>query len=486
MIGDAMVARSALHILTDGAGGAFVWWMEGASFYIKRIGSDGATIEGWPARGQLVVTLSDANRRPDVIGDGAHGVYAAWPGNAPHPSDPRAAFVIHLGPNNESTGGYGVSRIVSAPDPVPTFDESPQLALAVDGGAYVGWARVSFDSQAFPSSWRLLRLTRSALPAPGWPLGGIEVRPLQYYDTVMRWARLDMHPDGQGGLYYFLADQVSQGTFDLDARVYRLLEDGGIASGWPASGAPVVNAYCLTDVGPDGGIRVFPGTDGGAVVGAPKFSVHWADYTGATVTPGGGYFAHGLGTHVPGTEAVASGFGSMYTATVKRSGPYGPYESGAFIKLTQVPCPAGWSGVNEYHFEPVLTWFGDVALAPTGDGGVIFIWSQRREIFGLFAKRFGAAGEVVGVDPIPARIGLERAWFAPGSGIRVIGSAGDASAVRLQVFDVAGRRLVSRELVGRGPFDTVIEGTNALPSGIYLVRFAGEDHGATLRVAVVR
>ena len=40
----------------------------------------------------------------------------------------------------------------------------------------------------------------------------------------------------------------------------------------------------------------------------------------------------------------------------------------------------------------VITWYGDVGLTGTGDGGAIFAWSQERERFGIFAIRLGQAG----------------------------------------------------------------------------------------------
>jgi hypothetical protein len=128
----------------------------------------------------------------------------------------------------------------------------------------------------------------------------------------------------------------------------------------------------------------------------------------------------------------------------------------------------------------------DVAIAPTGDGGVFFFWSQINERYGLFARRFSAGGQVVGVPRPEAASTSTRAWFAPGVGLRVAGSLESAGGARIELFDLTGRRRALVRLDGAGAFDTVLPGTDRLEAGIYFVRAQFGSFTQRARVAVAR
>jgi hypothetical protein len=134
--------------------------------------------------------------------------------------------------------------------------------------------------------------------------------------------------------------------------------------------------------------------------------------------------------------------------------------------------------------KPAISWYGDIALAPDGEGGVVFFWSQERERFGLFARRFLPAGGV-GVEESPAlRAALTGLRFTPGVGVRAYVAVPQG---RLDLFDPAGRRTASRGVDGTGAsLELTLPGTAELNSGIYFARLVAGPEVVAGRVAVLR
>ena len=106
LVSDKDVARTETGAASDGAGGAYVWWMEGAQLYLSRLAAQGAVAGGWPAGGRAMGALVDADSRPIVRADGSGGVYVAWLTT----SGILPAWIVvrayHLGPANTPMGGW--------------------------------------------------------------------------------------------------------------------------------------------------------------------------------------------------------------------------------------------------------------------------------------------------------------------------------------------------------------------------------------------
>jgi len=135
----------------------------------------------------------------------------------------------------------------------------------------------------------------------------------------------------------------------------------------------------------------------------------------------------------------------------------------------------------------VLLWYGDIGLASSGDGGAVFFWSQIRQQYGLFARRFGGAGQVTGVDPAATTFGLRSVRFVPGVGVRVSVTSANPGATVLELFDVTGRRIAKDSFeTGVGTIERSVPGTSALASGLYFARLSCRDAATTARVAVTR
>jgi len=82
-----------------------------------------------------------------------------------------------------------------------------------------------------------------------------------------------------------------------------------------------------------------------------------------------------------------------------------------------------------------------------------------------------------GVQPNPSRSGFAVAFTLP-----------DDAPARIDVIDLQGRRIVSRELVGLGRASQVVSlpETRELPAGLYVVRLSQGGRSVTTRAAVIR
>jgi hypothetical protein len=310
----------------------------------------------------------------------------------------------------------------------------------------------------------------------------------QWLGASTRSSLLALAPDGRGGVFVLKGDPVGTNGSEplVDNRVLRFGGDGVPAVDWPgevtlsSSGIPI-----YWDSGSSGSYRAYPDGLDGVLCGVPAYAVHGppgfqVERRNGAGQSGGSAFIGMMAGH---EEVVRQG-GGMFTAEFSPHGPTGLYQPPAYIRLDQWPTPPQWSGIYEQHPETSLWWYGDVGLAPAGERAVVFFWSQERERFGLFARRFSEAGEVTAVGTSPPGAGL-RLRFVRGEGVRVAAELRGVHEPRLDVFDAGGRRRATLRLPGvEGSFEATIPGTAGLSAGLYLVRLVeGPDRvGAKLIV----
>jgi hypothetical protein len=129
-------------------------------------------------------------------------------------------------------------------------------------------------------------------------------------------------------------------------------------------------------------------------------------------------------------------------------------------------------------------------LVPDGQGGALALWDDQRDIPTevLYAQRLVPGGVLDTPAPRSTSFALLAPWPNPVRDALVAGFVlPDASPARLELMDVAGRRIESREVgalgVGR---HTVTLATGSLRPGIYLLRLAGSRGVRFARVAIVR
>jgi hypothetical protein len=123
--------------------------------------------------------------------------------------------------------------------------------------------------------------------------------------------------------------------------------------------------------------------------------------------------------------------------------------------------------------------FTDATVAPGGRYAYRISWLE-----GATPR---ASSEVWVDVPAAASFALDGARPNPASrGVFVSLSLPDAAPARLELLDVAGRRLAERQVSGAGAHTVDVSAGLALEPGVYLVRLTHGDQSLTARVTVIR
>lgn len=497
MVCDTPVNAATFQILPDAAGGAYVAWQENRNWRMTRITAQGVVASGWSTRGRSLIGAYSMS----FIADGEGGVFAAGSTLGSLSADYSVIQLLHVRSDGTNAPGYpATGRTVVGGDPVLTWDIWPSLALAPDGGVFLAWASWSQDEEAVPSAMRLVRLTSAGAPAASWPAGGVVLAgfPGQnlYWggsgDSPPTLSLVAITPDRAGGVFALVGDLApSEPGASFVTRLLRIGSDGTLDPAWPAGGRAVsASVLGYMDVGIAGSLRLLSDRHGGVQAGSPQFYTHATEYNFVDFNPATSWDpGASVGAEARQVDCVVNGDGGVFLTDCNPAGPYGPYQPGAYLRVQQSDAPAGWSDLFEYHPEPVMEWYGDVAVAESPDGGAIFFWSQRNQIYGLFAKKFDGSGEVTAISP-PIRVralDIESLRFVAGEGVQASLAIPDGESATLDLFDVSGRRVASSALTSSdGGRPLTIGGTRGLSSGLYFARLASANAATTGKVVVSR
>lgn len=489
---DVAAFRTFVTTVPDREGGVYVCWTEGTNamtIFLTRLDEGGQVASGWPASGKSIGHTGPTLGRPSVIEDGAHGLFVAWPAGT-------TVRAQRFGTDGLGTGGWPDAPLAVVPeDTVITIHHWPDLALAPDGGVFLSWGTWSFDTTAVPSGLYVRRLTGAGAHSAGWPVGKLKVGSLRPEGLNYQFPSvplLDISPDGRGGLFVYAGSLWSRsGYAGVDRRLHRLMSDGQTSPDWPEAGHQRLDPfYYEWSAGPDHGLRVHPDGRDGAFVEEQAYVLHTLPSVSfARCTAAGQWTPDWRSAILIGTghEVVVTGDGRAFLAEVVPAGPYGPYQPYARIGVYQWDAPPGWTSWYQSHpgYSYAYQFYGDIALAPSGDGGAVFFWSQVRERFGLFARRFAPGGQVFVRQPGWEITPLLQLRFAAGAGVLArIGL--DRTPERLDLFDVCGRRVASLPLwEGSSTDELTLPGTASLAPGLYFARLMAGGVAAVGKVAVV-
>ena len=120
-------------------------------------------------------------------------------------------------------------------------------------------------------------------------------------------------------------------------------------------------------------------------------------------------------------------------------------------------------------------------LMPDGSGGAIATWFDTRRYTGppvaVHPQAPAVEFALFGLRPSPA-VGPVRVSFA----------LPDASPARLELLDIAGRRILHQEVGSLGPGRHIVElhARTELPAGIYLLRLTHGGRSLTATACVLR
>ena len=506
VVSTADVARVAAGAVSDLAGGAYVWWMEGAQLFLTRLSPAGVVAPGWPALGRSLGDLTASRNRPSVEADGSGGIYLAWVGGSL--GSVTSVRAIHLGPANTGAGGWPTGpRELGTTAQVLEIVNSAAIAAATDGGLWLALATTDHSGPDLaPGEVRVARFTSAGLPKVGWDARGVPLAQFrgELLSASPGWGQtpgmglVAIAGDGGSGAYVMRSLVSADGGGRVmvpEFRLLRVLGDGAVAAGWPPEGLVVgETSFDTSDLGFDASLRALADGRGGVFAGVLDIvSEGGSQIEFARWSPDGTSQPGGIPVRIKGIEVVSRGDGGMFGASFFPYGASGPFSPAALIAVAQSP-PGG--GFFEGHDQPVAEWFGDVGLTATGDGGAIFAWSQKFVRYGIYAVRLGPGGVVTGVPPTPVVGPLSlRLRFVRGEGVHAsvvaplspLGKAAIAGSLRvaLSLLDVAGRRVSSLASDGALGADVLLPDTQDLPGGVYFAVAHGGGRELHARVIVL-
>ena len=473
----------------------------------QSMSAQGGIAPGWPPQG---VALGGIFSDPfPAAADGAGGVFDAYPlsGNV---------YFDHA-------AGDG-SLAFDLPAATTAATES-RAGIASDGagGAYVGWV-------AAGTSVYLMRFLSDGTPAPGWPVGGL-VMPEPVSSGVSDPPAID--GDGAGGAYVvWKADKV---------RALRVNADGTIAAGWPAGG--LVLGLGLGGMSTIRPIEIFPSGDGRIVV---WFEVTYGyDMVVQRFQSNGAldpawypdgfyitYFDNGAGPYCTVSDGMggvtvvweqsdlprafrvlsngqpAPGFAGDGNSLLDAGAQYVPSQSLVAAKGPDGGLVFAWNDTRPSRPGVRVRWF-DASGAPDpdepdtgrvagptnasvrgaiddGEGGVYVAWNEN----GYLKMNHLTSSAAVGVGPgLPAPGGPMLRAVAPNPASRELHvrvSLPDAAPSRLELLDLAGRRLRARELSGAGEQTVRFQDLEHVPPGVYLLRLSQGRESRFARFAITR
>jgi hypothetical protein len=217
-----------LVIVSDGAGGAIVAWMDGRSadsdfdIYAQHVLASGRVDPGWPAEGAALCTAPGPQEFPKTASDGAGGAIVTWTdfrlGGAN--ADIFAQHVLSSGALDPAwpANGRALSLAIGT-----QFD--PTIVSDGARGAIVAWSDArdgQFDIYA-------QRLLGSGAIAPGWPANGRAVctAPLEQLAPVIT-------SDGASGA--IVSWQDLRNGANRNSFAQHVLASGAIDASWPVNG----------------------------------------------------------------------------------------------------------------------------------------------------------------------------------------------------------------------------------------------------------
>lgn len=505
-VNGAAVARTPEHQLTpvvvaDGYGGAFITWEELAAdpnIHLQHLGPAGNPMPGWPDNGLPICTAPGFQGQPQLAPDGSGGILIAW-------GDLSGGLVASSAQRLDGSGQLAPGWPVNGKLIAPTFYVGELVSDGM-GGAFLAGRTLG---ALVDDDYYLQRFTGSGEIVTGWPAGGVDVCVAPDERQGLR-----MEPDGSGGVLLAWSD-YRDGS-DSDVYALRIRPDGTRFPGWPANGL-AVTANTLADDDMD----MVPDGQGGVYLcwvhsmSAPRIRLQYLTGAG-TVAPGWPAEGREIPSQVgsPRPHMVADGAGGAivvwtdYESRVRalRIGADGPVA----VEVSLVSAEAESDRVRLAWYAPDVgvlaatvqrrTTTGDwESLGQVrSDGNGRLEYEDRSVIAGV---RYGYRlayrdGEVLsftteswvevpalrfalrGLTPNPARGGNLMVGFSLPGG----------EPATLAVFDLAGRRVLEREVgsLGAGTHAMSLTSAGRLPPGVYTIRLTQGAEQARVRGVVLR
>jgi len=422
-------SQSHPAIVSDGAGGALIFWDDARvgnnRIYGQRVNVSGAP--QWTANGVALTNSLAGQTRPVAVSTGAGGAVVAW-------EDYRNGELDYFAQRILSNGTLDPAWPIGGKQVIALWVQEG-LAMVADGsgGALLTWAQ-----ESYPRNINAQHLLASGALDPAWPANG-RVMISDFIDQ----GSPAIAPDGAGGAIVSWDDQRATGR-DIYAK--HVLATGVLDAAWPDTGLAVCQADQIQS-----SPRMVPDGSGGAIV-------TWEDQRNDA---GDLYVQHVLATGAVDPAWPADGR-ALSTAAERQLIPsiVGDGAGGAVVAWEDGRNHPEVSIDEDDVYAQGVNANGTLGDPPVGvsDNGRIAL----------------ALGQP---SPNPSRTGAILVRFTLPT---------DAAAT-LALFDVAGRRVAAREVGSLGPgthaLDLAADGRPA--AGIYFIRLQQGPHTRSRRVVVL-
>lgn len=216
-------------IVSDGAGGAFVAWVDGRiggtvndlDVYAQHVLASGLVDPTWPANGTPVCTAPKAQSSLGIVGDTAGGVIVSWSDSrSGNPgTDIYAQHVLGSGAVDLAWPVNGLALCAA-----PGTQSTPRIVSDGAHGAIVTWT----DARDGTNHIYAQRVLISGAIALGWPIDGRAVSTLGIDEVTPT-----LVSDGANGAIVAWGE-ASSGHHNM--RAQHVLATGALDGAWPAGG----------------------------------------------------------------------------------------------------------------------------------------------------------------------------------------------------------------------------------------------------------
>ena len=483
-------------IAGDGSGGAIVAWRYFGTIIVQHVAAAGVLYPGWPFAGNAVdgnasqplvsparpaaIEKSSNDIHVILLADGAGGAFIAWE------RDNITANIICA--EHVAGSGQGQWGMVFVD---PSFLNKWSHSMCSDDSGGVIVANIVEGSTVHAK-----RITAAGVGAPGWPADGALVCGASgSHDAT------GIVSDGAGGAIVVWEDGRNGAYEQVYAQ--HLNRDGTIAPGWPADGlvvsaSPTAPGQERLDSVPRRFSSVIADGSGGAIIA-------WSDARNA----GNGWDIYCQ--HLLGDGTIAPGFAPNGAPICKAPGdqvlptlaPDGA--GGAFITWQDHRSPTAWN-VFVQHVDgigsPAAGWSADglalaaepfdqlaPSIAATGPAEATIAWEDHRSGFAqIRAGHVASTGVTSVILPRPGdRLSLAAPFPNPAARTftaRI--SLPDDRSARLELIDVAGRRVQSVELQGAGAHTIRFAVAGEVRPGMYRLALRQGDRFASVKLCLMR
>jgi len=491
--------------------GAFVAWVapdNPTRIALQRLGPTGVVAAGWPQGGIEPVATNTASACVSLVADGQNGVYVPVIHGV---ATGEQVVLQRLAPDGSPAAGWPPQGIRASEDATGR-KWAAQTCRDGAGGAFVVWTHQRTGQVGTPSGVYATRISPGGEISPGWPGAGLALVPQS--NVAANWALV---ADGSGGfLAVMVGTSLSRPYPAARVVVARVTGDGATASGWQDGGVLATDvadqqapSFPFIRVEPDGLGGVFVAwkhVDGGIFVTYVNPSASVASYR-VDAGDGRGVYYPSIANIEPGSCIVAwtqseggAPWGRLLAQRVQVDGTVSA--TAALVSVDSEPGRVRlvwWLSdalrVTVWRAEGFGEWRELATREPDGRGHVEYVdrevtpgrrYRYRLGILESGRERFLAETSVE--VPVPF---LELFGFSPnppGPNLTVAFALAASTPARLELFDLAGRRVLAREVGSLGPGRHLVNlaTRSALLSGAYVLRLTQGGASRVARGVVIR